>query len=196
MKAHYLFFPALLLCLVGCSSQDDPSELMPQDMEVSSITVNLDVIDGDFVSTRTMSEVYPDNPDRINFTFGPDDNIGIFPSSGDQLRFSLAGTGGQSFTFDGGGWGLKTSYTYAAYIPFNKDNYDRSNSTILLDYSGQTQMALDDASHLPAYDFQASAGVSPNPETGKTSISLKRQAAILVLKLKVPELDKVKIMIN
>ena len=31
-----------------------------------------------------------DNPDKVKFTFGGDDNIGIFPSSGDQLKFSLS----------------------------------------------------------------------------------------------------------
>lgn len=188
MKTHLLCLSAsaMLLCISGCTSYEDPSSFESQGSEIRSITVSLESVDDEYVSTRTTSAVYPDDPDRVQFTFGSDDYIGIFPSSGDQLRFSLSGSGGKTFTFDGGGWGLKMSYTYAAYMPFNKENYDKDNKTISIDYIGQTQKTLNDASHLGAYDFQASAGVSPD-NTGHTHISLERQGVIVVLKLSVPE---------
>ena len=180
---HSLFLVLAVASLIGCSSSDD---IQIDDKEMGIITVELEPLNDYLVSTRSTTNPYADNPDRVEFTFSDKDSLGIFPNKGDQLNFPMGGAGGTSFSFDGGGWGLKKTYTYAAYIPFSKKNYDRTNKTISLVYTGQTQKALDDASHMGAYDYQASAGVSPD-DAGNTHISLKRQGVIIVLKLSVPE---------
>jgi hypothetical protein len=173
--------------LVGASScgssLDEPVVNPVVSDEVQEITVTLED-QFDEVSTRTTSSVNPTNPDALKFSFSTNDTLGIYPSEGGQLVFPLTNASGSSFKFSGGGWGLKTGYTYAAYVPFSKANYDRTNKTIPLNYVGQTQKGINNADHLGAFDYQASAGVTPT-STG-ASIALKRQSAAVVLKLIMP----------
>lgn len=170
---------AFSLGMVACSSDQDVPVV--SNGELQTIEVTLDETDA---TTRTTSVVNSSNPDQVLFTFSNKDTLGIFTSAGGpQLSFPISGSG-SSASFTGGGWGLKSAYTYAAYIPFSKKNYDRTNKTIPLNYVGQTQTGLNNADHMGAYDYQASAGV--HPVNDKANISLKRQSAIIVLKLKMP----------
>ena len=171
---------AFSLGMVACSSDQDVPVV--SNGELQTIEVTLDETDA---TTRTTSVVNSSNPDQVLFTFSNKDTLGIFTSAGGpQLSFPISGSG-SSASFTGGGWGLKSAYTYAAYIPFSKKNYDRTNKTIPLNYVGQTPTGLNNADHMGAYDYQASAGV--HPVNDKANISLKRQGAIIVLKLKMPE---------
>lgn len=173
--------------LVGasaCSSSLDEPVVNPAvSDEVQEVTVTLDD-QFDEVITRTTSSVNPTNPDALKFAFSTNDTLGIYPSEGGQLVFPLTNASGTSFKFSGGGWGLKAGYTYAAYVPFSKANYDRTNKAIPLNYVGQTQTGLNNADHLGAYDYQASNGTTPT-STG-VSFALKRQGAAVILKLKMP----------
>lgn len=171
--------------LVACSNQDEP---VVSNGELQTIDVTIDETDG--ATTRTTSVVNSSDPDKVSFTLSNKDTLGIFTSAGGaQLSFPISGSGG-SFSFTGGGWGLKSAYTYAAYIPFSKKNYDRTNKTIPLNYVGQVQNGLNNAAHMGKFDYQASAGVKPVND--KASISLKRQGAIIVLKLKMPVAAEIK----
>lgn len=171
---------AFLMGIVACGSNID--EPLNNDTELQSITVTLDQFND--ATTRTTSSVNPTDPDKLKFSFSASDVLGIFPNVGGQLIFPLTNASGASFSFSGGGWGLKTGYTYAAYVPFSKENYDRTNKTIPLSYVGQVQNGIDNADHLGAYDYQASAGVEPT--SSGVNISLKRQSAAIILKLKMP----------
>ena len=103
-------------------------------------------------TTRTTSVVNSSDPDKVSFTISNKDTLGIFTSAGGpQLSFPISGSG-TSFSFNGGGWGLKSAYTYAAYIPFSKKNYDRTNKTIPLNYVGQVQNGLNNAAHMGKFD--------------------------------------------
>ena len=171
---------AFSLGMVACSSDQDVPVVSNGELQVIEGTID----QLDEVTTRTTSVVDSSDPDRVSITISNKDTLGIFTSGGGaQLSFPLSGSG-TSFSFNGGGWGLKSAYTYAAYIPFSKKNYDRTNKTIPLSYVGQTQTGLNNAAHMGAYDYQASAGVKPVND--KATINLKRQSAIIVLKLKMP----------
>ena len=171
---------AFSLGMVACSSDQDVPVVSNGELQVIEGTID----QLDEVTTRTTSVVNSSNPDKVSFTISNKDTLGIFTSAGGpQLSFPISGSG-TSFSFNGGGWGLKSAYTYAAYIPFSKKNYDRTNKTIPLSYVGQTQTGLNNAAHMGAYDYQASAGVKPVND--KATINLKRQSAIIVLKLKMP----------
>ena len=171
--------------LVACSNQDEP---VVSNGELQTIDVTIDETDG--ATTRTTSVVNSSDPDKVSFTLSNKDTLGIFTSAGGaQLSFPISGSGG-SFSFTGGGWGLKSAYTYAAYIPFSKKNYDRTNKTIPLNYVGQVQNGLNNAAHMGKFDYQASAGVKPVND--KASINLKRQSAIIVFKLTMPVAAEIK----
>ena len=171
---------AFSLGMVACSSDQDVPVVSNGELQVIEGTID----QLDEVTTRTTSVVNSSDPDKVSFTISNKDTLGIFTSAGGpQLSFPISGSG-TSFSFNGGGWGLKSAYTYAAYIPFSKKNYDRTNKTIPLSYVGQTQTGLNNAAHMGAYDYQASAGVKPVND--KATINLKRQSAIIVLKLKMP----------
>ena len=65
--------------------------------------------------SRTSIIIEEDGP---HYAWADTDTIGIFPSTGRQVEFSMAsGAGSTSAIFTGGGWGLKSSSTYAAYFP-------------------------------------------------------------------------------
>lgn len=184
MRNPFLFCLTLSSVILGfssCNSADN--EVLLENDDVKKIYVTIEETDG--ATTRTVASPDAEDADKVHFTIGANEALGIFPSTGTQLYFSMTGTEGTEFSFDGGGWGLKKSYKYAAYMPFNKENYENDNKTIPLVYTGQLQTQLNNTSHLGAYDYQASAGVSPGSD-GNTYIQLKRQSAIIVLKLSVP----------
>ena len=169
--------------LTACSNDDGLNEVVvTKDTAVKQINVTLPSLDYDNSATRT---VYTINETGMSVTWAENDTIGIFPSNGHQVSFSTdEGIGGNTVTFNGGGWGLKNDSTYAAYFPFSKDNFDRSNKTILLDYTGQRQVGNGTADHLKAFDYLASGSVTP--ENGSLNLDLKRLGSIVKLDLTLP----------
>ncbi len=96
----------------------------------------------------------------IKYVWSEKDTVGIFPTSGSQLYFSMAsGAGEQSASFDGGGWALKKGADYFSYFPFVADFYI-DKTAIPLRFSGQTQTGNGDPSHayLGNYCYMAAKG--------------------------------------
>ena len=92
----------------------------------------------------------------VPFAWTEKDTLGIFPDKGDQMAFSMSeGIGTNNAKVDGGAWALKTTAVYYAYSPFNRWNFFRDRSHILLDYTGQVEDGIATTDHLGAYDFQA-----------------------------------------
>ncbi len=186
-----LFMLSLLAGLASCSDSllNDPLEPVDatdSDSYVQEIIVTIPEIveEGETADTRT-TFTFPASG-GFSTSWAAGDTIGIFPSSGGQVEFPISGTGSTA-QFNGGGWGLKTSYTYAAYYPFSKENYYRNNKTILMDYTGQVQTYNNRHTHLGSYDFLASKPVTPTG--GSVNISTDRLGAIMKLELTVPASD-------
>ena len=124
------------------------------------------------------------------FTWESDDVISFWPSSGDVLpgdtptcvKFKVAQGGSSTATFVGSGWALKRSSTYYASMPFNSsDKYNK----VTLGYSGQSQAANDDDSHLGAYDYLHAYFTTP--ATGNSSITFERIGTIAKFVLTIPD---------
>ena len=184
---YFLLLP-LVAGLASCSDSLlndslEPVDATDSDSYVQEIIVTIPEIveEGETADTRT-TFTFPASG-GFSTSWAAGDTIGIFPSSGGQVEFPISGTGSTA-QFNGGGWGLKTSYTYAAYYPFSKENYYRNNKTILMDYTGQVQTANDSHTHLGGYDFLASKPVTPTG--GSVNISTDRLGAIMKLELTVP----------
>lgn len=178
---------AFSIGMVACSSDQD--EPVVSNGELQIIEGTIDQLDE--VTTRTTSVVNSSDPDKVSFSISNKDTLGIFTSGGGgaQLSFPLTGSG-TSFAFNGGGWGLKSAYKYAAYMPFSKINYDRTSKTIPMKYIGQIQNGLNNAAHMGKFDYQACAGVTPVND--KATFKMDRQSAIIVFKLTMPVAAEIK----
>ena len=178
------FFSSLLF-FTSCSSEII-SEYESDGHVIEYIKVQIPEPEDD---ADTRSQFNLDSSDALIPVWAANDTLGIFPTKGDQVNFPLtSGSGGQSFVFDGGGWGLKDKYAYAAYFPFSKANYFRTNKTIVLDYTGQVQNGINSTAHMGAYDFLAS-GLS-NPKNDYLNLELNRLECIVRLYLTIPKAGK------
>lgn len=84
------------------------------------------------------------NPNAgYSITWASGDVIGIFPREGYQEPFSIPAdqVGKANATFDGGYWALKNGFTYNAYYPFDKANFESADmkTMISVSYVGQEQ---------------------------------------------------------
>lgn len=152
-----IFFALLLLS--SCESDDSMVEKHEQCCSITVVCDNLK--DGD-ASTRVAIDLSTGNP---RFPFLATDTLGIFPSTGDQVSFSLSGSAGTtSATFDGGGWRLKNDMTYYAYLPFSRVNYtaDSQREKIPVSYLGQKQSVPNSTSEIGNYVYMTSEGVIPD----------------------------------
>ena len=114
----------------------------------------------------------------VHFLWSENDTIGIFPNTGFQAPFAMEeGAGMQSATFNGGGWALKASSTYAAYFPFDYDY--RNMKEIPVSYEGQEQEENASTAHLGTYDFMA-AGIS-TPAHGAVAFDMQHMGALVML---------------
>lgn len=186
MKTNRLYIViSACLALAGCTSDlidSKPEQVAKGNNLIKEITVTLPNLESYDANTRT---TFTSNETGISVVWDANDSIGIFPNEGYQVSFGTGTNGGSnSVTFTGGGWGLKTDGTYAAYFPFSVENFTRDNHTILMDYTGQTQKGDNSTSHLGKYDYLASGAVSP--ENGALNLQLKRLGSVVRIDLHIP----------
>lgn len=181
MKKNIMTLLAVTL-LTACSQEQSEIIQKEIDGDVSGITMIAD----DFVlDSQTRTVLTPTN-EGMKFTWADTDTVGIYPNRGDQVCFPIStGTESNTASFDGGGWALKSTSKYTAYFPFNKVNYFRDNSSILLEYAGQKQTANASTAHLSSYDFMAASAVVP--EDGNVTFAFKHLNSVLQLKLMMPK---------
>ena len=121
---HKISLLSLCTGLLSCTSEvftDDVYEGVGGST-IKSITVTLPQIEGEEELATTRTEFLMDT-EGVKAHWVEGDVIGIFPAEGDQVGFPITdGIEGNKAIFDGGGWGLKANYMYAAYFPYNKDN--------------------------------------------------------------------------
>ena len=146
--------------MMACSSE---SELLPEEMPdeesapsseaVKVVSVSADDImsgNGDSRSTFSLED------DRLKFSWTEGDQIGVCPSSGTQIAFTIkSGAGNNTAKFDGGAWELRETETYAAYYPYDVDNTAKGNTQLGFSYEGQCQTGNASLAHLGEYDWMA-----------------------------------------
>ena len=181
MKTYkYFIISCLALGMASCTDDEQANELGDASAAIKQISATV----ADYGAV-TRSELYREN-DAINFRWSVGDTLGIYPDEGAQAYFKIekSQAGKLTATFDGGGWGLKSSHTYVAYSPYiNNINLDKE--AIPLDYTGQIQVGNNTYSHLGKYDYLASDQVVP--EGNNLNFTMNHLGSILLLQLTVPE---------
>lgn len=186
---HFLLPMMGILALSACSERALVSEDSNiQDGTAGRITVCSEMVRFDGPeSTRAEYTVSDRDGFVLNWTLG--DTIGIYPVGGDQHAFPISeGSGSSAAVFDGGTWAVKEGYEYSAYYPYEFMNGRRKVTALPVSYDGQTQTANGVASHLAAYDYQASAPTQADG-TGEILISLKHLGCFLRIQMLIPNPD-------
>ena len=179
-----LALSALVACGEDAAMEDSLNLSNGKTLESISITGKDFQIDG-----ATRSSVVIDNA-GVNFLWEEGDVVGIFPNTGDQVSFAMdEGAGMQMAIFNGGGWALKASSTYAAYYPHNF--YNRDLTAIHVSYEGQRQDGNASTAHLGAYDFMAASVTTPS--NGTVAFDMQHMGALVMLQA---DLDEDKTLTN
>lgn len=141
---------ALMVGVVGCSVEESKDNSEEPLQVVFKAAPFLDGDDGS--STKTY--VTPnENYSAYEFYWSAQDTVGIFPSEGKQMAFSMAnGAGASSATFDGGAWTCKVGYTYSSYFPFI-GNYYLDPKAIPVSFKGMKQVGNANSDHFQKYDY-------------------------------------------
>lgn len=178
-----IFYALSFVLFSTACNQNDLQEQIPLTDEVQEICATIKEFEfekSDF--SRTSITIEEDGP---HYAWAETDTIGIFPNVGRQVEFSMAeGAGSTSAKFTGGGWGLKSTSTYAAYYPLIGQYY-LDKTAIPVDYTGQVQDGNGSTAHLGAYDYLAAPASKVN--NGTVSFNFERLGCLVQLKLTLPQ---------
>lgn len=173
---------ALLFIFASCSEDI----ILTENVQSESCTINRvsasipDFINHKEGATRTAVE----GDETMSLVWAEKDTIGIFPSTGFQVAFSMAeGAGQKNATFTGGGWGLKSSSTYSAYCPMIGQFY-LDKTVIPMNLNGQTQKANGSSEHVGAYDYLVA--INSAVENGRVNFEFQHLVTVLRLKVTMP----------
>lgn len=178
-----LYKTAILATLALASCNEITKEQLVHSEQVETIYATIKDFEYDQDEfTRTSISIENDGP---HYAWAKTDTIGIFPSKGRQVEFSMAsGAGSTSATFTGGGWGLKKSSTYAAYCPLIGQYY-LDKTQIPVNYSGQVQEGNNSSAHLGAYDYLAAP--ASQVKDGVVSFDFEHLGCLVQIKLTITE---------
>ena len=183
MKCISFTSMAIVALLASCSSDMEQAQTDGKfDGKVTLSAPAYEFEDG----TRT---TLTSSADGIKFAWDDDETIGIFPiapTTNAQAHQTLKGGSGDGVksSFDGAGWALLRGNTYAAYYPFQTEEYE-DYTRIPIDMTGQTQNGNASVAHIGAgYDYMyATATV---PQSGDVNFSFSHAVSIVKLELTVP----------
>lgn len=180
MKKFYIFTCFIPFIVASCNNEMEEQGAISAEVECVRATIkDFEFDKSDF--TRTSITIKEDGP---HYAWATTDTIGIFPSEGRQVEFSMAsGAGSTSAIFTGGGWGLKSTSTYSAYYPLI-GKYYLDKTKIPVDYTGQIQNGNNSTAHLGTYDYLAAPASKVN--NGTVSFNFERLGCLVQLKIKVP----------
>lgn len=173
-----LYIALVAMTLTACASQET------QELEEAAVeTVRIHVADYVCESeTRTLITIPKDGTPQ--FSWLQNDTIGIYPNQGDQISFPIVNRNGNNATFNGGGWALKAGSTYAAYYPFSRKNFLKSNKEIAISMTGQGQNGALPTETSSPYDILATAGA--RPENGELNLEFQHMACLVQFTLTMP----------
>lgn len=187
------FLSLLSICVfASCSNHAvEATDVMEAEEELQQISVIIEPMQSaDDGLTRAVPVL---SGSSMSFLIYTGDTLGIFPliegrQDGFQQAFVItnADEGVTSFSFTGGGWGLKSANTYASYFPFRYMNSDAS--AIPMSFVGQKQVGSvsgETLSSIGEYCYMASLPTTGG-ETGRVSFNQTCMDQIMVLKLTMP----------
>ena len=181
----YLFF-IFPFYMASCSSEDLYNEdALQEEGEITKIEATVSSFDAEDAESR-ISISMGNWPNFGDVLWAEGDTIGIYPSKGDQVSFPIVeGVGTKFCEFNGGGWALKTSSSYTAYTPFNRNYYQyMKNDALPVSMLGQKQVGNNSSAHVGAYDLQIATGTTPS--SGKISFSFQHQVSFVRMDLTAP----------
>lgn len=177
----------LAVFLTACTSEDfcnNDSSIVQSDevTQIKGITSSFTV--DDLPSRANVSMGTFPNFGKVTWAAG--DTIGIYPTKGDQLSFPIVnGIDTDVCEFNGGGWALKTSTTYTAYTPFNRNYYQyMKNDALPVSMLDQKQIGNNSSKHLGAYDIQVARDEAP--ANGLISFGFNHQVAFVRMDITAP----------
>ena len=181
MKKLSVYFLVLASFIVtSCNEFMEERNTNPNEVETICAKIKGFEYDTDDFS-RTFISIEQDGP---HYAWAVTDTIGIFPSEGRQVEFSMSsGAGSASAVFTGGGWGLKSTSTYAAYFPLIGQYY-LDKSDIPVHYTGQVQEGDASTAHLGVYDYLAAP--ASEVKNGGVSFDFERLGCLVQIQLTVP----------
>lgn len=181
MKKLSILLSLIAWFAIGCSTDwEETPEVSTHSDTVENIKATILPIDGE--ETRTTVTTAGSG---VRISWASDDEIGIFPTEGYQIGFPMkGGTGENASEFNGGGWGLKATSTYAAYYPFVPDYY-LDKTAIPLDYTGQKQTGNGKSAHIGAYDYLSAP--SATPINGAINFTFSHLGVLVHFKVAVPK---------
>lgn len=171
---NYVAAIAATFLVYSCSNEIEENVVIEQ-AEYKTIEARIsDVENGDLVTRTNINS-------NFQFSFAEGDTLGIFPNTGDQIYFAISnGTGENTATFNGGGWGLKSGQTYYTYYPFSRKNSSNENSKQKIEFSMDKQSI--DGNNLFGYLGKYAPMYAKNENTsGSISVRLKHLASFLLL---------------
>ena len=165
---------AATFLVYSCSNEIEENVAIDQSEFKTIEAIISDVENGD-IETRTNIN------SNFKFSFAEGDTLGIFPKSGDQIYFAIEGdAGGNTATFSGGGWGLKSGQTYYTYYPFSRKNSSSESSKNNVEFSMAKQSI--DGDNLFGHLGKYAPMYAKNENTsGAISVHLKHLASFLLL---------------
>ena len=185
MKHIDIVLTAIAIVMAACTreyfpSTEEEASLIPEDGIVSHVIFDVPKIEpGD--DTETRSTLVPSG-DNVSFVWEVDDTVGIYPDTGAQVFFSMAGGSGSNIaSFDGGGWALRQNSTYSCYYPFVGDIY-MDKDKIPVSFSGQKQTGY--SSFGGAKFYLASEGTSS--ENGALKFTFEMLNTIIRIRATLP----------
>lgn len=189
MKQRIIPLFLMLLLVAGCAEREQNTA---DQQQIESITATI----------TDISSYYPDEDPATKTSLTPDekffwaanDTLGIFPAEGSQVYFVVTdGSGTNSASFTGGGWGLKTGATYYSYYPLVGQFYLDKNR-IPVSYEGQKQIGTTDLSHIGPFDFMYAPGIVP--ESSALNFTYQHLNSFLRLTVTLPADEYIRLMIT
>ena len=174
-----------MLTLNACTDEANlpVSEENPQEeSSLCTFTIPEVPVHGIDGSSRTAISIADD---KLKFEWTVGDRIGILPTEGAQVYFTIdeSAAGDTQASFDGGAWALKPGHQYDAYFPFIEDiMLDRTE--VPVDYTNQKQTGNNSMTHLGAHDYLAAQGTTNGQ--GGVNYTFQRMGAVAILNFTVP----------
>lgn len=176
---------ALAVCsalFIASSCVNEVQEEGPRPEFITGINVTGEDVDISAFDTK----VTYDASMRFNWS-QEGDVIGIFPMGGYQQTFPLSNikAGSATALFDGGDWALRADHEYAAYYPFNRDNFLIDDMAIPVSYIGQKQVGNNSTANLGEFSYMASEATMPDAK-GSVNLDMKQVGAIVRIVAGIP----------